>query len=64
MSRKINKLRAENNQVLTFIKNWQIKNDYKKENLTEYNAKFNTDFNEFLHNSSISDETKKQYLKI
>lgn len=50
-------IKNENEKVLKFIKDWQSKNEYKKENLKEYNAKFNKDFNSFLGKNNFSKET-------
>jgi len=48
----------ENNQVLKFINEWQVKNNYNPQFLTEYNAKFNAEFWDFLDNSKLSESTK------
>lgn len=51
------KILTENKIVLSFIKNWQSKNDYNPIALKEYNNKFNVEFNHFLSNANLSKET-------
>jgi len=50
-------LRSENEAVLEFIKDYQSKNEYNPKFLTEYNAKFNAELNEFMLASNFSKET-------
>lgn len=47
------RLQAENKAVLSFINDWQSKNEYNPRFLDEYNAKFRAEFNHFLENSNF-----------
>ena len=51
------KILNENDRVLSFIKKWQLKNDYNPKFSKEYNKKFNSEFNDFLENGNFSKET-------
>ena len=57
MQTEIEKIKAENETVLSFIKNWQSKNDYNPIALNEYNAKFKVEMNHFLSTKNFSKET-------
>jgi len=48
---------TENDQVLKFIKNWQLKNDYNPMSLKPYNEKFKIEFNYYLKNNNFSKDT-------
>lgn len=52
----------ENNKILSFIKEWQSKNDYNPLFMDEYNAKFNAEFKHYLDSVNVSQETKDFYL--
>lgn len=50
-------LLSENNRVLKFIKKFQSKNEYNYKFLDEYNAKFRAEFDDFLNNSNLTQDT-------
>ena len=52
-----NEILTENETVLNFIKNWQLKNEYNPISLDPYNEKFKIEFNHFLKNNDFSSDT-------
>ncbi len=57
MATTIETARKENKAVLSFIEQWQSKNEYRPETIKQYNEKFIIEFSLFLNSSNFSKET-------
>ena len=59
----VQQLRVETESILNFINDWQSKNVYDVNKLSEYNTKFTTEFNNFLLSNNFSESNLKLFLK-
>ena len=57
----VERVLAENQKILGFIKEYQEKNAYDPRSLNEYNAKFIVEFNHFLETSNFLEKTIKLF---